>query len=96
MAEQLAPHDIAHLREQAAAREAQAAELARDLQHRPETLPAFEGHIHDAAAAYERAGDPAGAARVRAMGARFDVVRGEGVTVTAIDDPPAAKPRRSR
>jgi len=67
MPEQLAPHDIAHLLEQAAAREAKAVELLRDLQHRPGTRSALEGHVSDAAAAYERAGDAEGAKRVRAL-----------------------------
>lgn len=67
MPEQLPPHDVAHVLEQARAREAIAAELVRDLPYRPETLSALEGHVHDAAAAFERAGDAEGAKRVRAL-----------------------------
>lgn len=95
MAEQLAPHDIAALLDQAAAKEAMASPI------RSPRSPAWREHYLDAIEAYERAGKPDEAARVRALLPPTSTSAAEEEAGEELQDQPqgdvdGSRPRRRR
>lgn len=92
MAEQLAPHDIAALLDQAAAKEAMASPI------RSPRDPAWREHYLDAIEAYERAGKPDEAQRVRALlpPTPAEEEAGEELQGQPHGDADGSRPRRRR